>query len=113
MKLRQNQIQQLAEVRSHVFRKELVRMLQRDFPDAIDGGQEPLRAFVDASCNEAQSVGLRTEGQLRAWTQLRVIHGADFTLLDWVAPILNDRSLTPNEKLTLIDERATMIEAMS
>ena len=113
MRVRQSQIQQLVEVRPPIFREELGRMLQRDFPDAVSGGDEPLQAFVDASCDEAQSVGLRTEGQIRAWTQLRATHGSDLASLDWVAPVLDDPILTPNEKLALIDERATMLEAMS
>ncbi|SEA13851.1 hypothetical protein [Rubrimonas cliftonensis] len=89
---------------------EIAEATARDHPEAVEseGGPE---AFAAAAIEQAQALGLTTRGRIRAWARLRATHGADVASLPWVSAVLEDSALTPDERLSLIEDRALMREA--
>ena len=112
--IREAQISALGDDGRRRFIEQMVRMVARDFPHVCEGQDAAqLPAWVEARYAEARAAGFENSSDLRAWIQLAATHGEDFVEMSWAAPVLSDSALTPNEKMSVLEERAVFAEIFS
>lgn len=69
------------------------------------------KVMARAAMTEAVDLGFRQRGQISGWAALRAQFGHDLAARPWVAEVLADTALLPEERHALILERATFRES--
>jgi hypothetical protein len=78
LKIREDQMDALAESQAELFDERLARFLRGQFPEAADEPPEELRAAVREQVMKAEGYGLTTERQAAVYVTCAWLLGLDF-----------------------------------
>jgi hypothetical protein len=107
IRIRQAQLDALADALAEPFRRALARRLWEYFPDVWPEPTDPaLLAFVRAGLATAEARGWTSEQSLLRFLDLSVVHGRELEDSEWARTILDDPDLSPDACLDELERAA-------